>query len=504
MRRAVAVGSVLAVVLALVSITMTAWGQGDEDIFQAALVSRDETHLTIYESGFTLVRDTRTFELKAGLNQVDFNGVAAQIWRDSVSFVSLTDTGGTYVVGQSFATAEPPFSLDTLVVENIGQEISITLYDEENTSYTGTLLNADYTLTLRLADDSVVTVDRAMIRTYRVPNFPEERVEQPTLTLLIHCVQAGQQQLALTYLTEGLSWHHPSYALRLAADDKAVNLAGWITLSNNTTAAFENAQVTLGGSGADRLQFVAHDVEFAAIAATPTMVPTPSPDGMGGGGGGGAPMQPADFLLDLPRPVTLPAVQSVLIEFLAGADTGARNVYVYDASPRIYGYTGFITSEDYGLTGLTVVQNYLEFSTDRNGGLGIALPTGTLRIYQETEAGTSLLIGQTQLAYTPENETVQVFLEDTADITGERVRTDFQMLSVEALQETYTIRLINNGDKDLTVVVPERMTRSVNWEILGATVPYEQPDQFGVEFTVEVPAGGEAEITYTVLYTQPQ
>jgi hypothetical protein len=114
------------------------------------------------------------------------------------------------------------------------------------------------------------------------------------------------------------------------------------------------------------------------------------------------------------------------------------------------------------------------------------------------------LIGQTQLAFTPEGETVQVFLENTADITGERVRTDFQLLSTEALQETYDIRLTNRSDKDLTVVVPERMTRSARWEILGATVPYDQPDQFSVEFVANVPAGGESVITYTVFYTNPQ
>lgn len=173
-------------------------------------------------------------------------------------------------------------------------------------------------------------------------------------------------------------------------------------------------------------------------------------------------------------------------------------MFVYDASPRVYGYSGFITAPDYGLSEITTVQNYLEFSTDTD------LPAGALQVYQKDESGASLIIGQTSLPFTPAGETIQIFLQNSADIEGERRQTNFQMLSNDAIQEDYEIRLKNRGENEVEVFVPERMTRSARWEILGSSVPYEQPDPFGIEYTVTVPPGGETVITYTVLYTRPQ
>jgi hypothetical protein len=193
--------------------------------------------------------------------------------------------------------------------------------------------------------------------------------------------------------------------------------------------------------------------------------------------------------------------EPLLIEFLGGAISDPRNVYVYDASPRVFGYNTFISSPDYGQTDITGVQNFLAFTTGSEDGLSIALPAGNMRIYQQNETDASLLIGQTQLAYTPEGETIRIFLNTPEMLSGERTQTEFVELSTNAIQETYEIRLTNEGETDVEVTVPERMTRWSNWEILGASLPYEQPNQFGVEFTVNVPAGGETVISYTVLYT---
>jgi len=497
MQKRVSVVTFVTIVLVMLGITWTALGQ-DDTVYEAQFVSNEGMHLTIYGNGFALVRDTRTFDLQSGMNRVRFANVPQLLRQDSVAFTS--SNGAVYVAEQFLATAAPTFSLGLLVYENIGQEVSVTLNDEDSTTYSGKLLSTDgYNLVIQQADGSLVTVAQDTVRKYRLPQLDAERLAQPELSLLVHSDDAGPQTLTITYITEGLSWQNASYNMHLAADNESLTLNGWLTVNDFTSATFEKAQITLAYGDFDRLQFVSHEMEFAAM---PTSTPpgTATPSAYGGGTPGMA--QPANLLLDIARPVTLPAGQATTIEFLAGATTAARNVYIYDASPRVYGYSGFITNPDYGLTGGTTVQNFLEFSTESDGGLGMALPAGTLRIYQENESGASLLIGQTQLAFTPEGEVVQVFLDNAADLTGERVQTDFQTLSSEAIQESYELHLTNTGDKDLTVTVPERMTRSARWEILGASAPYEQPDEFGIEFRVDVPAGSTVTISYTVLYTQ--
>lgn len=60
---------------------------------------------------------------------------------------------------------------------------------------------------------------------------------------------AGRQAAELSYLTGGLSWR-ADYVAELVGDESQLDLAGWVTLTNQSGTGYENA----------RLQIVAGDV----------------------------------------------------------------------------------------------------------------------------------------------------------------------------------------------------------------------------------------------------
>lgn len=507
-------GMVLAVGLVL-PLAITALAQSSIEVFDAVEVADGGRHLTSYQDGVFLVEDTRTFDLEAGRNRLVFDGVPSHIWRDTVALSATQGAGRVTLVGQTYVTVEPPFNIDMLAVGNIGETVTLTVFsrdatDDSTTDYTGTLLSvANSVYALQVEDGTIFTFNRGEIRAFQLPQTAEEPVRMPTLELTVDSSVAGDHTLTITYLSDGITWQNASYNLRLGADGESLDVTGWIVFQNNAGVDFNDVGLTLGGSGVNRVQFVAREQDFALPTASPTVSPTPTPGGMpntgGGGPGGGfnpgAQLQPPEFMLDLPNPVTLMQNETSLVEFLAGVVVNPNNVYVYDASPRVFGYSSFINNPDYGVTDINVVQNFLTFATGTEEEPGIALPAGDMRIYQEEADGATLLIGQPQLAYVPSGEVVQVFLNNPETLSGVRVQDDFETLSNNAVQETIEITLRNDGDEDITVRVPERMTRSRNWEILGANMPFEQPDSFGVEFIVEVPAGEQTVITYTVLYT---
>jgi hypothetical protein len=73
------------------------------------------------------------------------------------------------------------------------------------------------------------------------------------------------------------------------------------------------------------------------------------------------------------------------------------------------------------------------------------------------------------------------------------------------LEETYEIRLRNRKDSDAVEIrVPEHMFRWSNWEIMNSSHEYTKIDASTIEYRVEVPAGGETVITYTVRYNWPR
>jgi len=90
---------------------------------------------------------------------------------------------------------------------------------------------------------------------------------------------------------------------------------------------------------------------------------------------------------------------------------------------------------------------------------------------------------------------------------GERVQTDFRIISDRVMQETYQITLRNRKDAETVEIrVPERLFRWSNWQILsatidGATAEYTQQDSATIEFRVQVAPGGEVVLTYTVQYS---
>jgi hypothetical protein len=224
---------------------------------------------------------------------------------------------------------------------------------------------------------------------------------------------------------------------------------------------------------------------------------------------GAPPVEQREFfeyqLYEIPRAVTISNNETKQIEFVTDTDVPASTFYVYDASNRFFGYGSIITDRGYGQTGVTDVQNYLEFTTNEENGLGADLPAGRIRVYQEDVDGAALLIGEDRIDHTPQGEDVTLYLGNAFDLVGERTQTDFQLITGRVLQETYEIRLRNRKDDETVEIrVPERLTRWSNWEILNSSHEFEQINAHTIEFRVDVPPGEETVLSYTVQYSWPE
>lgn len=210
-------------------------------------------------------------------------------------------------------------------------------------------------------------------------------------------------------------------------------------------------------------------------------------------------------LYEVERAVTIGDNETKQVEFVTGTNIPAKTYYVYNGSVPFYGYGGPITDQYYGQMGITDVQNYLEFTTGEEEGLGADLPAGRVRVYQEDVDGAALLIGENRIDHTPEGEDINIYLGNAFDLVGERTQTNFRLVSRSVLQETYEIKLRNRkDDQTVEIRVPERMFRWSNWEILESSTGFEKLNAFTIEFLVDVPPGEEVTITYTVQYSWPR
>lgn len=453
-------------------------GMNAQEVNIAAEVSQDDLRLTVYTNNMAIVQDTRTVTLTAGLNQIDFAGIPAQIDSTSVTL----NVG--HLLQQNIIPPDPDTSFTHLFQENIGHPVSFLM--ESGATIEGILTSVNGAeLLIRLEDGRTSGIYTGDVDNYVFSIYPEDRQEEYTLRLLVDVPSSGNQQLTLTYITNGISWQSVDYNLSMVDDQ--TNLSAWVTLQNATNTTFETAQVVLAAGDFNRVDFVARDAGFTP--ATPTAMMTPTPNVY---------QQPTAVVFPVPMPITLEAAETQWVEFLPSGETQARNIYVYDSSPRVYNSTSFITEATYGVTSFVGVSNYLEFES------GVAMPGGQMRIYETRPDGNQVLIGDTPINYIEAEQAVYIFLNESALLTGERSQQDFQVLSNDAVQETIRILLTNNTDEAVQIDVPERMTRSSSWEILAASMPFEYSDGFGVEFAVDVPPMSSVEVSYTVMYTRPQ
>jgi hypothetical protein len=448
--------------------------------------------LTVYNQGTALVQDRRTFALQAGVNTLDFTDVASGIDPTSVSFTSLTDPLGTTVLEQNYVY--DLVGASALLQRYIDQTIEVIT--EDGTTYRGQLLNGSNELILRAEDGQVLVISRGYVRDIRFPDLPGGLITRPTLRWLLESAAGGEQQVELTYLTSGVSWT-ADYIFLLGEDNTSLDLNGWITLTNSSGTAYNDAQVKLVAGDVNRLpQPELRPMDAMEMAAG--MAPgAPAPS-----------VEQREFfeyqLYEIARPVTVGNNETKQVEFVAGSGISATTFFVYQGSDAFYGYYGPITDQYYGQTGVTDVLNYLEFNTGEESGLGADLPAGRVRVYQEDVDGAALLIGENRIDHTPEGESLQIYLGNAFDLVGERRQTDFRIISSSVVEETFEIRLRNRkDDESVEIRVPEVLYRWSEWEIINTTQSFSERNASTIEFRTIVEPGSEVVITYTVRYTFP-
>ena len=204
--------------------------------------------LTVYNQGTALVRDRRQFQLNQGVNLIDFRDVAASIDPTSVLFKSLTAPRGTTVLEQNYEY--DLVGAQALLEKYIDQQIRVVTTDSR--TYEGTLLNGQGDIILRGADGQVTVVKLDRVQELSFPELPDGLITRPTLVWHVLADRSGKQDVEVTYLTGGMAWQ-ADYVLLLGADDKLLDLDGWISFNNTSGATFRDAQLKLIAGDLQRL-----------------------------------------------------------------------------------------------------------------------------------------------------------------------------------------------------------------------------------------------------------
>ncbi|WP_243288645.1 DUF4139 domain-containing protein [Geothrix terrae] len=442
--------------------------------------------VTIYNDNLALVKDTREVRLGKGESRLAFQEVSAQIRPETALLRNLTHPKDFWVAEQNF-----DFDLLTpqkLLEKYVGEKVTV-VRGVPNESGAGarevreeaTVLATNNGTVLQFADRIETSVPGRLV----FPKVPGTLRARPTLVISLNSGVDREQKLELSYLTGGLSWR-ADYVANLAPDEKTLDLSGWVTLTNQSGAAYPNATLQLVAGDVNRVQ-QRPERAYAAVEVLARAAPAP-------------PKMAEESLFEyhlytLDRPTTLAVNQTKQVALLSASAVPVRKEYLLQG--QTYYYTG-----SYGDLGdKQKVGVFVEFDNKEASRLGMPLPKGIVRVYKRDSEGRAQFVGEDSVDHTPKNELVRLKLGDAFDVTARRKQTDYKSLGRQGKygfvhESAFEIELKNAKKEPITVTVLEPMPG--DWEVLQSSHPCTKAAAGTGKFQVAVPAEGKATLTYRV------
>lgn len=426
--------------------------------------SAREVQITVYNDDLGLVRDVRDVELAAGPGSLSVTDVAARIDATSVHLKSLTREGGLTVLEQNYRydLASP----DRILERYLDAQVQAVL--EGGELHEGKLLSFTGDQFVLMGDKGLSILQREKIVDVRCPALPSGLITRPTLVWTVDADRAGSQKAELSYLTNGISWH-AEYVAVVNETDTGADLAGWVSIDNQSGATYPDA----------KLQLIAGDVN--RVQPSPPTRPMLAMEGARMKADVG--FEEESFfeyhLYTLPRPTTIQDRETKQIALFPPARTPALKLYEYKP-----------------WADETKVRTVLQFENREDRGLGMPLPKGKVRTYKRDTSGGQQFIGEDWIDHTPKDEKVRLFLGNAFDIVAERTVKDQNRISDRVWEQTVEVKFRNHKKEKVTIVAEDRFWG--DWQVVDSTVPARKKDATTAEWSVDVAPDGETILTYTV------
>jgi hypothetical protein len=482
-------------------------------VFAAGPAGAGEIALTIYNSDFALVKETRTLALQAGVNESRFTNVTSLLEPDSVVLRDRKDPEGLRILEQNYEG--DPLSEASMLRLSEGKTLQFRNVNPATGAVeivSGRLIRAGYgggdgwemrrhggqpfgVATNPLSP--IVEIGGKVL--FSLPGQPlfeppgKDAILKPTLLWRLQAAKGGDRDVEVSYLTGGMRWE-ATYNLVAPEQGDQFDLVGWVTLENESGAEFQSARVKLMAGDVSKVQPAMAGMAMEMKSMRADMAAPPVTE------------KAFDeyHLYTLTNPMTLREREVKQVEFCRAARLPGKRLYVYDgAQVPAYAYGGGMAQQpDLGAQSNPKVATMLEFRNSKEAGLGIPLPKGTMKMYRADSDGSREFIGESVIDHTPTDETVRLTVGNAFDLRGERRQTDFKVdSSRQTATEAFEIKVRNHKKEAVEVRIVEHLYRWSGWKIGVSSVPYEKVDARTIEFKVTVPPDGEKVVTCRVNYS---
>ena len=440
-----------------------------------------ELAVTIYNSDIALVRDVRNLQIARGTSDLHFMDIAATVNPATVHFRSLTEPARVSVLEQNYEydLLDP----EKLLRKYVGREVTLVRPGRmgQTRDVKARLLSYNNGPVWEIGGEIVTGMRADHIR---FPELPGNLYSRPTLIWTLDNSGGTRHRVEASYLAGKLSWN-ADYVLTVARDDKAADIDGWVTVVNGSGTSFRNAHLQLVAGDLNRVTQNIGALQ-EAMAMRRDMAPA------------AAPMSQEAFsdyhLYTLARKTTVNNSETKQVSMLGATGFPVQKRYVVEGQAFYYH-----NAQHPGAPIKDVVQVFYQFKNEEKAGLGMPMPSGTVRVYQSDSKGGVQFVGEDRIDHTPKDEAINLKIGNAFDVVCERKQTDFQKIASSVYDVEYEITVRNHKATPVSIEVNEPIGGT--WRMLQASHPWEKTSAWAAQFTVPVAADGVATLKYRVRVT---
>lgn len=444
-------------------------------LFLTSLPLAAQTSLSIYRDGRVVVRRTLPQALQQGRNSqtLRLEGLDPATLFSTDTSVSITS-----------ATVRYPSTATDALARAVGQTLSFVR--AKGDTVRATVVRADPPQ-YRLPDG------RMLLSPPGEPLFPAELVRTTPEAQLVLDAARARQRTEIAYVAQGVTWEALYQVIVTGA---RAQVSGTATVTSQALRA-DSAEVQLVAGAIRRTRAKAEQDQYAAEGVVAMRAGRVSgleeitEEAVG-----------EAHVYQLPGRLSIePNVPIATALFPRSSAPVAQELVV----PGVLPWRGWIGPMPE--PNRVSVQVWYTIKRAARTAFGDRpLPAGTVQLYQADSSGRVQLIGEAASDHTAPGRDLRLQSGDAFDVTAERVQTDYNQEQLPPVRRglpnrqraTMGYRVTIANAKTEAVTVDVREARFGTWKIVESSVPAEKLSSTEMRFRVQVPAGGEATLTYTL------
>ena len=417
------------------------------------------TSITIYNNDLGVVKQVREYNLNKGFVRIEIQDVAQGIDATSVRF----NFDGE-VIEQNYQY--DLVSLDKILYRYLNK--NVRLFGENDILIEGELLSASGNGIVLKNKDGLVMLTNLSNYRVAVGSLPEGLITKPTLVCMANFRKGGKQDFEMVYQTKGMRWQ-ADYVVVLDKNETKIDINSWVSINNFSGASFADAKLRLVAGdvnlvGRQDIHRFAKDIQMESVASSS--------------------FEEKSFfeyhIYDLQRTTTIANNETKQISLFEAGNVKFQKRFIYNNSKG------------------SKVRVQLEFKNSKDNNLGLPFPKGKVRIYKE-DSNNIEFIGEDMIDHTSTNDDIKLNVGNAFDIRIEDKNTDFKQITSKVSESTFEVKIRNEKKERITVYVERDL--GYNWSIKNNNSKYDKVSATRIEFPIDVNAGEEKILNFTVVYS---